>query len=1198
MHFKCIEISGFKSFVEPTKIIFGTGLTGIVGPNGCGKSNISDAIRWVLGEQRPKVLRGAKMEDFIFSGTATRKPTGMAEVSITISDIAGMIKKPELAEFNEVTVTRRLFRSGESEYLINKAACRLKDVIDLFLDTGISTRAFSIIEQDQVQRIVTSKPEDRRFIIEEAAGIMKFKHQRHEAMNKLENSQTNLSRVSDIISELERQRNSLKRQASKAERYKTFKAEANQLTLATSADDWRNLKSLEVTLSAEIIRLEEARASLETDVTARRNNQSTVQASINELSGTIAGLKEEEYQLGAAIERNQSKINVFTHQIDESVRTVERLGGEAAEIDRQMDELRTGIVQKKEEAVKVNESLAEKQSTMEEKKRGVRLIQEEINKISGEISFSERESAGTLERISRTSAALASHQTRTELLGKRAGRIAQEATEAEQAVAELRAKREEMAELLSRAEALCVRRQAELAGLNGQRTTLLAEKKGLDEKITAARTALTQTNARLESLKEVDAANEGYQEGIRSLLRLKKEQDPVASRMLGPLADRIKADPRIESALETVMGERLQALLIGETADAVAAIELLRNGKMGRGTFVSLSAGGQMAGTPDLSGIDGVIGFAADLVQCDSDVRPLAQRLLAGIVFVADVGAAMRVYERTGLAGVTLQGDMVDRTGIISGGSSAGAAAGILERKRTITELAETGAEQEKTVAYLSTELERISTSIINVESSVSEIAKSLKEEELSVVHRRKDAESIDSEVRRLEMRLETFRTETESINLEKESLAAEVSAVEKESGELKKQREDLENEIAQARENQNAARGSLAKVQEEAAAAEVGLESLKGEMNMASADIARLETSLAAAVRRVAAIKNESEGAFRHKRELENGISQLKEEIHSSLEKRHNITGQVHRVSEQLAVERTRAEALEADIRNASAGLDQARESLNEARLRSSETALRLQNLQDRAVEYGISMDDVASFDTSGLDIDECARRLTELREQLAKIGDVNMEAIEEHRQVDERLTFLTAQRDDLLASIEDLRKVIDKINRTTKTLFEETFVEVRNNFQELFKRLFNGGEADMVLTDEGNTLESGIEIIARPPGKKRQPLTLLSMGEKSMTAVAVLFSVFKVKPSPFCLLDEVDAPLDDANIGRFKSVLKEFTERTQFLIITHNQKTMAFADRLYGITMQDAGVSKILSVDLVDTDDSSRDRLKVVHG
>ena len=328
MYFKSLEISGFKSFVDHTKIAFGEGLTGIVGPNGCGKSNISDAIRWVLGEQRPKMLRGALMQDFIFNGSSGRKPAGMAEVSITIAEIQGMIKKPELTDFDEVTVTRRLYRSGESEYLINRTPCRLKDVVDLFLDTGISTRAFSIIEQDQVQRIVTSKPEDRRFIIEEAAGIMKYKHQRQDALNKMQNASANLSRVSDIINELERQRNSLKRQANKAERYKAARGEANQLMLATSADEWRNLNAAEASLTTEISRLEEARVSMDADTATRRNNQATLQNAINELAENIARLKDSEYQLGSAIERNQSKITVFTNQMDEAGRTVERLGGD------------------------------------------------------------------------------------------------------------------------------------------------------------------------------------------------------------------------------------------------------------------------------------------------------------------------------------------------------------------------------------------------------------------------------------------------------------------------------------------------------------------------------------------------------------------------------------------------------------------------------------------------------------------------------------------------------------------------------------------------------------------------------------------------------------------------------------------------------------------------------------------------------
>ena len=1198
MYFKSIDIAGFKSFVDPTKITFGKGLTGIVGPNGCGKSNISDSIRWVLGEQRPKLLRGAKMDDFIFNGSTSRKPSGMAEVSITIADIGGMIKRPDLADYNEVTVTRRLYRSGESEYLINKTGCRLKDVIDLFLDTGISTRAFSIIEQDQVQKIVTSKPEERRFIIEEAAGIMKYKHRRQDALNKLENSKLNLERVSDIINELERQRNSLKRQASKAERYKSLKSEMSQVLLATVADELRNLRSSESMLTAELTRLEEVRASLEADIGARKNNHLLAQTSINELAEQMAGMKEEEYQLGSAIERNQGKINLSNSQIEESGRMVERLSAEIVEIDQKLGEMRADVAAKNETLERIQLLVEQKSAELGQKRQELGQAQSAIEEMSREISFSERELATTAGRSSNMGTSLASHKTRLEMLAVRLARIENETQEAQNALDAVNSQREEKQNQLLQRETGYGALQAKLTELSGRRSELVAQKTARENEITEMKTVITQLSARLESLEEIDRSNEGYQEGIRSLLRLKEQNHEVGSLLKGTLVEKIKADQRIESALETVLGEKLQALLINEPHDAVAAIEILKSRKLGRGTFLPIADGHPQSALPNLDGTPGMLGYAAEMVQTSDEIRPLINRLLRDVVFVSDIEAAIRIHSERSLTCVTVQGDVVDRSGVISGGSATVASGGILERKRTIEELSVSIGENRQKLDILSAGLAETAGNLLEAEAAVAETANAIKEQETGLIHERKDIESLGDEIRRQQMRLETYRTEAESISLEQESMGAEIARQQAELEKLNTAKAELEQEVISTRQKQEESRNGLKAIQENVSAMEVVLASLKGDQNMAHADKQRLERQIADSISRTTAIRTEMESATARKNELSASIAALKDDIHSNLEKKHGITGNIQKLSEQLDDMRSTLEKMEEDIRNSTAALDQAKESMGEARLRHSETTIRLQTLHQRAEENGISPEEMESFDTSSFNIEECQRRVAEIREQMSKIGEVNMEAIEDYRQVEERLTFLTGQRDDLLKSIDDINKVIEKINNTTRSLFDETFIQVRQNFREIFTRLFNGGEADMVLTDENNSLDCGIDIIARPPGKRKQSLTLMSAGEKSMTAVAVLFSVFKVKPSPFCLLDEVDAPLDEANIGRFKEMLREFTKETQFMVITHNQKTMAFADRLYGITMQYPGISTVLSVDLVDTDDSSRERLQVVHG
>ena len=529
MRFKNLELHGFKSFVDQTAIAFDDGITAIVGPNGCGKSNISDAIRWVIGEQRPKTLRGTKMEDFIFSGSASRKPSGYAEVSITLTDVAGRISKPELSEFNEITVTRRLYRSGESEYLINRAPCRLKDVVDLFLDTGVSTKAFSIIEQDQVQRIVTSKPEERRFIVEEAAGIMKYKNRRHQALLKLEHSNDNLERVNDIIGELQRQRNSLKRQAGKAERYKKYRAEAKQLFIATASVELRDLRATEETVTAELRRLEEVRTSIETDIASRQNQMAALQSAVDEQVNEINRLREEEYRLGSLIKHNEESISIFRRQIEEAQLQVEKFRAEVTALEQRRDSMQSELAEKNTAVESLQSVVSDKTAQLEERKREETSAREGIQAILSAISQNEEELSETANRLSALRSNLASTKTRLELVRKRLENVTHEKHSAVFELENLRKARDEKnSALLARQENFNGVR-SELGEMDEKRKRILEQKTAKEEDISRVMTLVTEERARLSYLKEIESAREGFQEGTRSLLKLKEQQHEAAS---------------------------------------------------------------------------------------------------------------------------------------------------------------------------------------------------------------------------------------------------------------------------------------------------------------------------------------------------------------------------------------------------------------------------------------------------------------------------------------------------------------------------------------------------------------------------------------------------------------------------------------------------------------------------------------------
>ncbi len=1185
MYFKSIEMTGFKSFVDSTKITFGAGVTAIVGPNGCGKSNISDGVRWVLGEQRPKLLRGAKMEDFIFSGSVARKQSGMAEVSITIADIKGKLSRPELAEYDEVTVTRRLYRSGESEYLINSTPCRLKDLIDLFLDTGISTRAFSIIEQDQVQKIVTSKPEDRRFIIEEAAGIMKYKNRRHQALNKLESSKGNLDRVSDIISELERQRNSLKRQANKAERFKTFKVEMEDLFLATSADELRSLNTLDSSVKKEIDRLEEVRASLETDISTRKNELISLQSSIDELSQNHSELKEEEYRLTSTIESNERQITLFTDQISESSIVAEKLENEIVELEGRTGEMERGL-EGKDEVIQNRElEVTEKRSKLEERKKEQVLESSKIGEIETAISQKQVEIGRIRGLAADKGNELASDRTRIEILGQRIKKTFFEKEEAEIAIAEIKGRKEKKEEGIRETQATFDRLQEDIDALGSKRSELLNAKNETENQISDIKTILTENSTRLESLLEVESSFEGYQDGVRSLLKLKEENHPISGKLRGTLVDSISTDKRYEGGLEAVLGHKLESLIVERPEDAIEAINLLHSSKLGRATFLSIESGAAGESLQSVSG-KGVIGMAVDLIKTDDRLRPLIKNLLSNVVFIESLEEAIPLGSQNGYTFVTLKGDILDNSGVITGGTSGNAGGGMLERKRIIEELSKAVEENRKTVETEKAKLEAVLAELGVVESGKEEKEKLVKREELVLVHARKDSETLDSEKERHETRLETFKAEMDSFEMEKDNLNGEISLLEKEITELNQQQASLTEELESLETDEKESRTKVAGFADGVSAMEVSLTSLNGELEMARLEKDQMVNSIAELKNRVTVMRNDIEAGSNKKRELEEQIERLKDAIHDGLERKHELSGKLEETSERLEMDREAIEKKTTDVDDSENSLNMTKDSLTEAKQKYTETSMRISALLEKIEEQNHTPEEVKNFDTSGMDMEECRNRMAELKEKMTQFGDVNMSAIDDYNQVMERLTFLTTQRDDLLESIDNIRKVIDKLDRTTKQLFIDAFEAISKNFSANFKRLFNGGEAEMILTDESNILESGIEIMARPPGKKRQSLTLLSAGERAMTALSVLFSVFMEMPSPFCLLDEVDAPLDEANIGRFKDIITDFSETTQFLVITHNQKTMAFADRLYGITMQQPGVSQVLSVDMVQTD------------
>jgi chromosome segregation protein len=1188
MYFKSIEMRGFKSFVDETRIVFEPGSTVIVGPNGCGKSNIADGIRWVLGEQSAKIMRGAKMEDFIFNGSATRKPTGFAEVSITISNAKGSISAQPYADYDEITVTRKLYRTGESEYYINKVPCRLKDIVDIFLDTGVSTRSFSIIEQGQVTKFINSKPEERRFIIEEAAGVMKYKHRRNAALNKMEASQQNLLRIQDILGEMERQRNSLHRQAKKAERYKEFRTEIKSCALVCYAGEYQGL-SVEMERTSVMLTAEREReASLMAETDTKRNEAEVLSAEVTREEKGLSALREERQGFISAIERNDHHRETLSGQIADLTLARQRATQEKESLETETATLEGEIARRREdiasisgemnrfqsvydnargEAMKTRTLLGDKQSALTDGTRRAMKIVEEISSRQNRLSSLKARLEMTVSRIQALATqeeevrgAIVETQGRMSVINERMLSLSQ-------AIEQGKNSHAEVSRRLAEAEAGLARAAAELRVVEDETTRLVS---------------------RMESLMELDRNLEGYGEGVRGLMKRKTEGAPSLSGVKGLLADSVRVTPELETAIGAILSDRLEAVIVEDARAAVEAVSLLRNENLGRASFMVSGTNARTAGARRQSSHPDMVGYASDLVTLDANVPAGVAPILESVILARSLEGALAIWNESpgSCAVVTLDGDVVDMDGVITGGvklKSSGA--GIVARKRAIEELSSAVAQMEtkksSAASIKATAAQTVAELRSELASSEAELRRlEMESRDLSTETRREDGE-----LKRLQSQLDSNMRDKANASAERERLADEERVLMEEASTLTRSREGVETANAVLQTEVESLRAGLDEMTQALSREEVKLAETRARLENLQLDEKRLTGSLNDMKGRIARLAESAVSYESRTREAEESIRNLERENIELIRKKDGLSERITQVAEAVNEKIYRRDELEKAARETSRGLEEVRADLSAASIKASEFTLRLENVAEKADgEFNIPLDDLRDTDIAGADMEDAQRRLSYLRGELSRIGDVNMSSLEEYEEVNTRYEFMKNQSADLVTSIATLRKTIESINSTTSEIFDATFKVVSKNFEEIFKRLFGGGRAEMKLVQEEGQAEPGLEIFVQPPGKKVQNLNLLSAGEKAMTAIAVLFAVFRAKPSPFCLLDEVDAPLDEANIFRFRDMIEEMKENTQFIIITHSQKTMSFADRMYGVTQEEEGVSKVLSVNLVN--------------
>jgi len=1181
MYLKSIEVQGFKSFANKINFQFHNGITGIVGPNGSGKSNVADAVRWVLGEQRVKQLRGASMQDVIFSGTENRKPLSYAYVAITLDN-----GDHQLAiDFQEVTVARRIYRSGESEYLINGSPCRLKDVNELFYDTGIGKEGYSIIGQGQIDKILSGKPEERRELFDEAAGIVKFKRRKAAAQTRLENEKQNLVRVNDILSELEKQLGPLERQSETARIYLRKKEELKTLDvnvfLLENARLREQMQSVEEKYGIADGELSETKAAYE----GIREEYERIQEEIDALEKAVEQARNAAQDAGLMRGRLEGERNVLKEQVNSAK-------GSEAHLNNRRNALQEEIARKEQDK---EELLSEKNATdtqvrevaetAQEAREKLEKIQEKIIRLNEEIEAGKNTIIAELNQRASIKSRMGRFDTMMEQVNIRRAELNSRL---------LRAKSDEAAreETIRKLEAVFEAVTEEIRNLSGRAASMEQElgvireeltKK--DQKLREAQGAYHRERSRLEALSNLTERYEGYGGSVKKVM----EQKERTKGIVGVVADIIKVEKKYETAIETALGGNIQNVVTDNEDTAKQMIAYLKSGKLGRATFLPLTSirNPQRFRSPEVLSEEGVIGMADELVQIEEQYRDVARSLLGRIVVADNVDNAVKLARKYkySIRIVTLEGEQLVPGGAISGGAFKNSS-NLLGRRR---------------------ELDELERNVKKLQSVIDEAGKEIEEAKERRNRLRVDVEAVKGEIQRKSIEQNTARLNISQTRERMEedvegavSLRLEEKEIEDKIFEIKNDKERTRQELGESEALEARTQERIAVLQQELelrrreeteAAAHVSewdlkVERMRQTMGFKQANVERIEGEIGRAQEELAQVLAALEENSREAARRQQSIDEIEQTIAASFETQNESEARLKETTarkEQLSASQksffTRREELSEKL----SVLDKEVYRLN-AQKEKLEESLESQ-INYMWDEYEITLSDAASVrDEMLTDLAAMKKEIASLKDQIRKLGDVNVNAIEDYKNLLERFTFMKTQHDDLVEAEKTLEGIIQELDSAMRRQFSEKFAEIMREFDKVFKELFGGGKGTLELTEDEDILEAGIRIIAQPPGKKLQNMMQLSGGEKALTAIALLFAIQNLKPSPFCLLDEIEAALDDSNVGRFAKYLHKLTKNTQFIVITHRRGTMEQVDRLYGITMQEKGVSTLVSVSLID--------------
>ncbi|MCC2254727.1 chromosome segregation protein SMC [Ruminococcus sp. CLA-AA-H200] len=1183
MYLKNIEVQGFKSFANKIRFDFHNGITGIVGPNGSGKSNVADAVRWVLGEQRVKQLRGGTMQDVIFSGTENRRPLSYASVAITLDNSDHQLP----VDYGEVTVTRKLYRSGESEYLINGTACRLKDINEMFYDTGIGKEGYSIIGQGQIDRILSGKPEERRELFDEAAGIVKYKRRKNLSIKKLEEERLNLTRVNDILKELEKQLGPLERQSETAREYLKKKEELKTFDI--------NMFLLEEERLRERIREVEGKYEL-TSAEMQESNEKydamkaeyeKIEGEVEEIDLAIETAKNQLNETNLLKQQLEGQINVLKEQINTArmndehydnrsnvIRAeIETREDQKRSLEREREEVREKLKEASGQDAQARNELIEVQSRIAEHTAGIESAKQELMSLLGN-------RASTTAKIQHYDTTREQIAARKAVLSRNILEVSAEAKKQEEHLAEYEGELENVRETIRNFNAQIEENEQKISALQ-------KELNDRQEKLRIGQTAYHRESSRLESLKNITERYDGYGNSIRRVMANKEREKGL----IGVVADIIKVDKEYEIAIETALGGSIQNIVTDNEETAKRMIAFLKKNKFGRATFLpltSMRSGGGIR-NPEALREPGVIGLANTLVHVEKRFEGLADQLLGRTIVVRtiDDGIAIARKYAQSLRLVTLEGELINPGGSMTGGAFKNSS-NLLSRRREIEEF-------EKTVSMLKADMDAMEQSVSETKSAraacyaaIDGIQQDLRKASVQENTVRMNVEQTQIRMKEAKERCGGYVNEQAELDRQlreiadnEESIQMELETSEQLEKEINERTETLQRALEEAREEESA--------------------QMKRSENVHLA-LASLEQQDAFISENLGRITDEIEKFEAEQKELDVNKDSASQEILEKEEKIRELRGTIEdskelydEIGKEIAQQTARRDELNQknrDFLGMREELSKHISALDKECFRLNSQKESYEEASEKQInymweEYELTYNRALELRDHNLtDLSVMKRRIQELKNEIRKLGTVNVNAIEDYKSVSERYEFLKNQHDDLVEAEASLVQIIDELDAAMRKQFSEQFARIAKEFNVVFRELFGGGKGTLELMEDEDILEAGIRIIAQPPGKKLQNMMQLSGGEKALTAISLLFAIQNLKPSPFCLLDEIEAALDDNNVGRFANYLHKLTKNTQFIVITHRRGTMASADRLYGITMQEKGVSTLVSVDLLESE------------